>query len=197
MPQLLFPATRPPYRNAVTSFEFMSGQRTPRADMHWLTVGISMIGLAARPQRTTLARKQGASKQVSENDRATLTLHIEKTAARKWKFVLTNISEVDAQNVELKLLATGQKLGPLISKKYRKKIPLGKLSRKSSVTFVPLCNGQDAVAYKALLTWENNDGSKGSQEASARNAQPASSARSSHPTRRPVLEQSTPQAGEH
>ena len=170
-----------------------------RPGMNNLTVYLSLISLAFRSKQATikLAQKPLGPVSQSENSPAKLTLRLEKTATGRWKFVITNTSEADAQNLKLKLLGIGEKRSPFISRKFRKTIRLEKLSRNSSVTFVPLCKGKIPLAYKAFLTWENNDGSKGSQEASARNAQPASSARSSHPTRRPVLEQSTPQAGEH
>jgi hypothetical protein len=139
----------------------------------WLTVDILLVALAvsvyalwAQRAATAVARMQleQLSKQETGRHRAKLTLHLEKTAARKWKFVVTNISEVDAQDVELKLVGINERPSPFFWNKYRKTILVAKLPRKSTTTLVPLCNGRDPRALKAVLTWKNTDGSEGSEE---------------------------------
>jgi len=150
----------------------ISGQKM-RPGMNNLTVYLSLISLAFRSKQATikLAQKPLGPISQSENSPAKLTLRLEKTATGRWKFVITNTSEADAQNLKLKLLGIGEKRSPFISRKFRKTIRLEKLSRNSSVTFVPLCKGKIPLAYKAFLTWENNDGSKDSLEASTRTRQ--------------------------
>ena len=83
---------------------------------------------------------------------------------RTYRFRVTNISDVDAKNVELKLLVKKPEDSPLIQSDYESKFPVPKLQPGCSITLIAAIHLGSPTAYNALLTWVNPDGSNVEEE---------------------------------
>jgi len=77
---------------------------------------------------------------------------------KTFRFKVTNISDVDASNVELKLLLEDSTENPLIDSEYREKFPVKKLSPGTSVTLIAALHFGSPRAFNAELKWTNPDG---------------------------------------
>lgn len=74
------------------------------------------------------------------------------------RFRITNISDVDARDVELQLLVEKPEDSPLISSDYNSKFPVPILQPNCSVTLIAAIHLGSPTAYNALLSWKNPDG---------------------------------------
>lgn len=93
--------------------------------------------------------------------------HVKSTARLKldllkvgnsYRFVITNISDVDATNINFELLVDNPRHNPLVSSDVQEKIPARKLSPGSELSLLAaLCLGSP-TAYNAKLSWTNPDG---------------------------------------
>lgn len=83
---------------------------------------------------------------------------------KTYRFRVTNISDVDASDVELKLLVKRPEDSPLIKSDYERKFPVPKLQPGCCVTLIAAIHFGSPTAYNALLTWVNPDGSKIEEE---------------------------------
>ena len=129
-------------------------------------LGVSFYTLYSQRATAELARKQleQLSAQETERQKAKLTLGLDKTGRGRWKFVLANVSQVAAHEVELKILEISDNLNPIIPAEYKAKFPIPKLSPGSPVTLNAAIMMQSPLAYKALLTWKNPDGTPANEE---------------------------------
>jgi hypothetical protein len=80
------------------------------------------------------------------------------------RFRVTNISDIEARDVEIKLLVKKPEDSPIIQSDYESKFPIPKLQPGCSVTLIAAIHFGSPTAYNALLTWVNPDGSKVKEE---------------------------------
>ena len=82
---------------------------------------------------------------------------------KTYRFRITNISDVDAKNVDLRLLVKPGD-SPLVKNDYEAKFPVPKLQPGSSVTLIAAIHLGSPTAYNAVLSWVNPDGTEVSEE---------------------------------
>jgi len=82
---------------------------------------------------------------------------------KTYRFRITNISDVDAKNVNLRLLVKPED-SPLVKNDYEAKFPVPKLQPGSSVTLIAAIHLGSPTAYNAVLSWVNPDGTEVSEE---------------------------------
>ena len=83
---------------------------------------------------------------------------------KTYRFRVTNISDVDAKNVQLELLVKKPEDSPLIKSDYDRKFPIPKLQPGCSVSLIAAIHLGSSTAYNALLTWVNPDGNQIKEE---------------------------------
>lgn len=83
---------------------------------------------------------------------------------KTYRFRITNISDVDAKNVSLKLLLKKPEDSPLIPSDYDSKFPLPKLQPGCSANLIAAIHLGSPTAYNAVISWENPDGSVVNEE---------------------------------
>lgn len=117
-------------------------------------------------QRATseLAKKQLEILQREEKGKnaARLSFDIFKDG-KTYRFRITNNSDVDAKNVDLRLLVKPED-SPLVKNDYEAKFPVPKLQPGSSVTLIAAIHLGSPTAYNAVLSWVNPDGTEVSEE---------------------------------
>ena len=91
---------------------------------------------------------------------ARITLDLIKDSSTSFRFVITNISNVDARNVNLELLLDNPADSPLIASEVSKKLPAPQLSPGNSLTLIAALHMGSQLAYRAKLTWTNPDGAE-------------------------------------
>ena len=94
------------------------------------------------------------------HNNARITLDLIKENKTSFKFVLTNISDVDARNVNCELLLDNPADSPLIASDVSNKLPAPYLSPGNSMTLIAALHLGSPLAYRARLTWTNPDDSK-------------------------------------
>ena len=118
-------------------------------------------------QRATseLAKKQLEILLREEQNKNTARLSLDLIKDEKtYRFRITNISDVDARDVEMELLVKDSKNSPIISSEYAEKFPAKKIPPGSSVTLIAALHFGSPTAYNALLKWTNPDGTRGQEE---------------------------------
>ena len=83
---------------------------------------------------------------------------------KTYRFRVTNISDVDARDVELKLLLNKPEHSPLIASDYNSKFPVSRLQPGCSVTLIAAIHLGSPTAYNAIISWVNPDGNKIEEE---------------------------------
>ncbi|KAE8437126.1 hypothetical protein [Vreelandella piezotolerans] len=117
-------------------------------------------------QRATseLAKKQLEILLREERGKNTARLSVDLFKDGKtYRFRITNISDVDAKDVDLNLLVKPED-SPLVKNDYEAKFPVPKLQPGSSVTLIAAIHLGSPTAYNAVLSWVNPDGTKVSEE---------------------------------
>ena len=82
---------------------------------------------------------------------------------KTYRFRITNISDVVAKNVDLRLLVKPED-SPLVKNDYEAKFPVPILQPSSSVTLIAATHFGSPSAYNAVLSWVNPDGEEVSEE---------------------------------
>ena len=82
---------------------------------------------------------------------------------KTYRFRITNISDVDAKDVDLRLLVKPED-SPLVKNDYEAKFPVPKLQPGSSVSLIAAIHFGSPTAYNAELSWVNPDGTEVSEE---------------------------------
>ena len=82
---------------------------------------------------------------------------------KTYRFRITNISDVDAKKVDLRLLVKPED-SPLVKNDYEAKFPVPKLQPGSSITLIASIHFGSPTAYNAELSWVNPDGTEVSEE---------------------------------
>lgn len=98
------------------------------------------------------------------HNNARITLDLIKESRTSFRFVITNISNVDAQNVNLELLLDNPADSPLIVSEVSEKLPAPRLSPASSLTLIAALHMGSLLAYRAKLSWTNPDGTESVDE---------------------------------
>ena len=114
-------------------------------------------------QRATseLAKKQLEILLREEKGKNTARLSIDLFLDGKThRFRITNISEVEARDIEMELLLKKPEDSPLVSSEYDEKFPASTLLPGSSITLIAALHFGSPMAYNVLLKWTNPDGSK-------------------------------------
>ncbi|WP_435236081.1 hypothetical protein ACR30L_00385 [Psychromonas sp. PT13] len=75
-----------------------------------------------------------------------------------YRFVISNISNVEAKDVGFELLIDNPKKSPLISSDVASKLPAPKLSPGSELSLLAAIHLSSPTAYNARLTWINPNG---------------------------------------
>jgi hypothetical protein len=113
-------------------------------------------------QRATsdLAKKQLEilSREDKEKTQARIALDLVKDG-KSFRFRISNISTVDAHDVDMELLLDNAKDSPIIKSEYEQKMPAKKLSPGSEVTLIAALHLGSPTAFNARLKWRNPDGS--------------------------------------
>ena len=91
------------------------------------------------------------------HNNARITLDLIKESRTSFKFVIANISNVDARNVNLELLLDNPADSPLIASEVSQKLPAPRLSPGSSFTLIAALHMGSPLAYRAKLSWTNPD----------------------------------------
>jgi hypothetical protein len=78
---------------------------------------------------------------------------------KSFRFKISNISTVDAYDVQIELLLDNPKDSPLIQSDLEQKLPAKKLAPGSAVTLIAALHLGSPTAYNARLKWRNPDGS--------------------------------------
>ncbi|MFH7326449.1 hypothetical protein [Desulfurivibrio sp. C05AmB] len=112
--------------------------------------------LAKKQLEILLREEQG-------KDTARLSLGLFRDG-KTYRFRITNISEVDAMDVEMDLLVEKPADSPIIASEYAEKFPAKKIPPHSSITLIAALHFGTPTAYNALLKWTNPDGSKVQEE---------------------------------
>jgi hypothetical protein len=94
-----------------------------------------------------------------EKSSARLKFNLVKSGT-SYKFYITNIGNVDASNVDFKLLLDKPELSPLIASDVESKLPAPRLSPGSQISLIAAIHKGSPSAYNALLSWTNPDGKK-------------------------------------
>ncbi|MBO1273233.1 hypothetical protein J3L11_16450 [Shewanella sp. 4t3-1-2LB] len=79
---------------------------------------------------------------------------------KTYRFRITNISDVAAKDIKLKLLVNKPEDNPLIKSDYDSKFPVPTLSPGASVTLIAAIHLGSPTAYNAVLSWVNPDGAQ-------------------------------------
>jgi hypothetical protein len=114
-------------------------------------------------QRATseLAKKQLEILLREEKGKNTARLSIDLFRDREThRFRITNISDVEARDVEMELLLEKSGDSPVIPSEYDEKFPASKLPPGSSITLIAALHFGSPLAYNVLLKWTNPDGSR-------------------------------------
>ena len=118
-------------------------------------------------QRATseLAKKQLEILLREEKGKNTARLSIELfREGKSHRFRITNISDVEAKEVQMELLLDEPEDSPLIASEYAEKMPAKKLSPGNSITLIAALHFGSPLAYNVLLKWTNPDGSRSEEE---------------------------------
>ena len=82
---------------------------------------------------------------------------------KTYRFGITNISDVAAKNVDLRLLVQPED-SPLVKSDYEAKFPIPILQPGGSVSLIAAIHFGSPTAYNAVLSWINPDGAEVSEE---------------------------------
>ena len=118
-------------------------------------------------QRATseLARKQLEILLRDEKGKNTARVAIDLVREGKvHRFRITNISDVEARDVEIELLLENSEDSPIVQNEYASKFPATKLPPGNSITLIADIHFGSRLAYNVLLKWTNPDGSRSEEE---------------------------------
>jgi hypothetical protein len=139
---------------AITSLVVWNGQRKLQREANDLQRATSKL---AEKQLELLLREEKGKNTA----RLSLALVHEGKA---YRFRITNISDVDALNVNLSLILPKPEDSPLIEAECREKLPAKRLLPGTSVSLIAALHLGSPTAYNAILSWGNPDGSSSEEE---------------------------------
>ena len=95
---------------------------------------------------------------------ARLSLALVREGKSSFLFRVTNISDIDARDVELELILPNPDDSPIIHSEYAEKFPAKRLGPNNSVSLIAALTLGSPSAYNAVLKWTNPDGSRTQEE---------------------------------
>lgn len=95
---------------------------------------------------------------------ARLALSLVKENNSSYKFYLRNVSDVDATEVEFRILTQDSSDNPIVEDDYKSKFPLRRLAPGMEITTHAAIYLSSSGAYNAVLRWKNPDGSQSEDE---------------------------------
>ena len=134
---------------AIISLVVWAGQRKLQREANDLQRATAEL---AKKQLEVLLREEKGK------NTARLSLDLERDG-KSFRFRITNISDVDATNVEMELVLKKPEDSPIIGSEYVEKFPAKRLGPGSSVSLIAALHLGSPSAYNALLKWNNPDGS--------------------------------------
>jgi len=139
---------------AIVSLVVWNGQRRLQREANDLQRAIAE--LAKKQLEILLREEQG-------KNTARLSLDLIRDG-KTYRFRITNMSDVDARDVEMELLVNDPKNSPLISSEYMEKFPAKRLMPGNSISLIADLHFGSPGAFNALLKWTNPDGSRVQEE---------------------------------
>lgn len=133
---------------AVISLITWNGQRKLQRESNDLQRATSEL---AKKQLEILLRED------KEKTQARIALDLVRDG-KSFRFRISNISTVDAYDVQMELLLDNSKDSPLIRSEYEQKMPAKKLSPGSAVTLIAALHLGSPTAFNARLKWRNPNG---------------------------------------
>lgn len=133
---------------AVISLATWNGQRKLQRESNDLQRATSEL---AKKQLEILLRED------KEKTQARLALDLVRDG-KSFRFRISNISTVDAYDVQMELLLDNPNDSPLIRSEYEQKMPAKKLSPGSAVTLIAALHLGSPTAFNARLKWRNPSG---------------------------------------
>ena len=82
---------------------------------------------------------------------------------KTYRFRITNISDVEAKNVDLRLLVKPED-SPIVKNDYEAKFAVPRLQPGSSITLIAAIHLGSPTAYNAVISWVNPDCTEFSEE---------------------------------
>jgi len=138
----------------IVSFVVWTGQRRIQGESNDLQRATSEL---AKKQLDILLREEQGK------NTARLSLVILRDG-KTYRFRITNISQVDARDVEMELLVKKPEDSPIIPSEYAEKFPAREIPPGGAVTLIAALHLGSPTAYNALLKWTNPDGSKAQEQ---------------------------------
>ena len=89
---------------------------------------------------------------------ASFNLQLKQTGRNEFKFFLTNVGQVEANEVNLKLRIYEPNQNPLITEEVRKKLPIAKLLPDSYITLMASIYIEGPKSFEGIITWKNSEG---------------------------------------
>ncbi|MFA0567714.1 hypothetical protein [Vibrio gallaecicus] len=106
-----------------------------------------------------LAKKQLEILLREDKEKSTARLKLDLVkSGNGYKFVITNISNVDAKDISFDLLVDNPRHNPLVGSDVNSKLPAPKLSPGSELSLLAAIHLGSPTAYNAQLTWTNPNG---------------------------------------
>jgi len=111
-------------------------------------------------QRATskLAKKQLEILNRGPEQKSKLRLDLIEHGRNGYKFYITNVSNVDALEVDLELILHNQNSNPLITSEVNEKLPMPKLSPGSKLSLMASLTLESPETFPAILKWKNPNG---------------------------------------
>jgi hypothetical protein len=95
---------------------------------------------------------------------ARLSLDLVREDKSSFFFRITNVSAIDARDVEFELILQDPDNSPIIHSEYTEKFPAKNLGPGCSVSLIAALTISSPSAYNAILKWTNPDGSRTQEE---------------------------------
>jgi hypothetical protein len=120
-------------------------------------------------QRSTadLAQKQLEMIEREETSRREVRLSVAlERFGTSYRFLVSNVGEQEAWNVELLFLFLDPQLNPIVHSEYIEKFPVPVLHAGESVSLIAALADRSPTAYHVRLTWKDPNGKVGQREVS-------------------------------
>jgi hypothetical protein len=113
-----------------------------------------------------LARKQLEIllREEKGKNTARVALTLAKEGRGSYRFHVTNVSNVEASDVEFEILVKEPSDNPIVLQDYKAKFPVKRLAPGTEITTLAVIYLSSSGAYNAVVRWKNPDGSKAEDE---------------------------------
>lgn len=101
---------------------------------------------------------------VKQYSKAICSVEIIQGMRNKYEFKISNVSQVDAKNVDIDFHEGSSQVSIIKNNKHKEKFPVEILSPMQSLSLYTTRDINSPNSYHVSLTWTNPDGSSGSQD---------------------------------